>query len=81
MCAGEGDEQEKCIQQQTVEIPKVKSFKYQAFIVQEDGGSNIEVGRRIVSGWYGSKNVNGVLCDKSAPIWIEGRLYTTMMRQ
>ena len=58
---------------------KETSFKYLGFTVQEDGGSHVEVGRR-VKGRYAWKEVTGVLCDKKLQNWVKGRLYTTMVR-
>ncbi|XP_063603267.1 uncharacterized protein LOC134779196 [Penaeus indicus] len=47
--------------------------------VQEDGGSDKEVTKRIQAGW-GAWKITGVMCDKNVPEKVKGRLYKTLVR-
>ena len=62
------------------EIPETSKFKYLASTVQEDGGCDREVKRRIQAGWSNWGKGTGVMCDKRASARLKGKLYTTVVR-
>ena len=41
------------IKPQDIDVPKANAFKYLGSIVQDDGGEDIEIGRRIGAAWHG----------------------------
>jgi hypothetical protein len=49
------------------DVNQVSEFKYLGFTVQENGGSEREIIKRIQCGWNSWKKVSGVLCDKKVP--------------
>ena len=63
-----------------VDIPRVEDFKYLGSTIQEDGGSDKEVSKRIQAGWNGWRKITGIMCDKKPPEKLKGQLYKTMVR-
>ncbi|XP_063615410.1 uncharacterized protein LOC134788449 [Penaeus indicus] len=61
-------------------VAQVREFKYLGSIVEEDGGSDKEVTKRIQAGWGAWKKITGVMCDKNVPEKVKGRLYKTLVR-
>ena len=59
---------------------RVKDFKYLGSVVQEDGGTEREVERRIQAGWNSWKKITGVVCDHRVPGWLKGKLHKQMVR-
>ena len=66
---GEGgdNEEDTEVKLQGEAIAQVREFKYLGSIVQEDGGSDKEVTKRIQAGWGAWKKITGVMCDKKVP--------------
>ena len=60
-------------------IAQVREFRYPGSTVQEDGGSDKEVTKRIQAGWGAWKKITGVMCDKKVPEKVRGG-YKTMVR-
>ena len=56
---------------QDIEVPKVNAFKYLESIAQDDGGADIEIGRRISAAWHGWRKITGVLCDRRVSNWVK----------
>ncbi|XP_063615413.1 uncharacterized protein LOC134788453 [Penaeus indicus] len=79
---GEGgdNEEDTEVKLQGEAIAQVREFKYLGSIVQEDGGSDKEVTKRIQAGWGAWKKITGVMCDKNVPEKVKGRLYKTLVR-
>ena len=80
VCTGGGEKVPGTIKIQEEDVPRSKEFKYLGSTIQDDGGSDKEVERRIQAGWSSWHKVTGVLCDKRVPEKIKGRMYTTMVR-
>ncbi|XP_063587918.1 uncharacterized protein LOC134765304 [Penaeus indicus] len=48
--------------------------------VQEDGGTEQEIARRIQSGWNSWKKITGVVCDRKVPDKVKGELHKLKVR-
>jgi len=64
MCTGGGDKVEGSVAIEGVEIPRVEDFKYLGLTIQEDGGSDKEVTKKIQAGWNGWRKITGIMCDE-----------------
>ena len=80
LATGGGAMEEGSINLQAEPVKRVAKFKYLGSTVQEDGGADQEVLRRIQAGWNSWRTLTGVLCDKKVPTPVKGRLYKTMVR-
>ena len=60
--------------------PRVKEFKYLGSTVQESGGCEREVKKRVQAGWNGWKRVSGVICDRRLPARVKGKVYNSVVR-
>ena len=56
--------QQSLVKLQDEELPKVQEFKYLGSTVQQDGGCEKELKKRIQAGWNSWKRIAGVICDK-----------------
>ena len=61
-------------------VPRVKEFKYLGTIVQESGSCEREIKRRVQAGWNGWRKVLGVICDRSLPARVKGKVYSSVVR-
>ena len=61
-------------------VTRMKMFKYLGSTVQEDGGAEKEVGKRIQVGWNGWRKMIGVLCDSKVPLEVKGKLHKMIVR-
>ena len=61
-------------------VPRVKEFKYLGSTVQESGGCEREVKKRVQAGWNGWRRVSGVICDKRLPARVKGKVYSSVVR-
>jgi alpha-glucosidase (family GH31 glycosyl hydrolase) len=61
-------------------VNRVSEFKYLCSTVQENGGSEHEIIRRIQCSWNSWKKVSGVLCDRKLPDKVKGKLHKTIVR-
>ena len=60
-------------------VPRVKEFKYLGSTVQESGGCEREVKKKVQAGWNGWRRVSGVICDRRLPARIKGKVYSSMV--
>ena len=60
-------------------VPRVKEFKYLGSTVQESGGCEREVKKRVQAGWNGWRRVSGVICDKRLPARVKGKVYSSVV--
>ena len=67
--AGGGREQEGNIKLHDIDVLRVNAFKYLGSTGNEDGGENIEIGRRINVSWHGWRKIIDVLCDRWILRW------------
>ena len=61
-------------------IPRVKEFKYLKSAVEESGGCEREVKRRVQAGWNGWRKISEVICDRRLPARAKGKMYSSVVR-
>ena len=59
---------------------RVKDFKYLRSTVQESGGCEREVKKRVQEGWNGWRRVLEVICDRRLPARVKGKVYSLVVR-
>ncbi|XP_063602922.1 uncharacterized protein LOC134778916 [Penaeus indicus] len=79
LCTGGGQKEEGPIRIGDVQVNRVMDFKYLGSTVQEDGGTEQEIARRIQSGWNSWKKITGVVCDRKVPDKVKGKLHKLMV--
>ena len=79
LCINGGND-DKTVKMEDTKVPRVKEFKYLESMVQESGGCEREVKKRVQAGWNGWRRVLGVICDKRLPARIKGRVYSLVVR-
>ena len=48
--------------------------------IEEEGGMETEIAKRVGAGWMNWKTCSGVLCDKRMPVKLKGKVYRTVVR-
>ena len=48
--------------------------------IEEEGGMETEIAKRVGAGWMNWKKCSGVLCDKRMPVKLKGKVYRTVVR-
>ena len=61
-------------------LPRVKEFKYLGSTVQESGGCEREVKKRLQAGWNGWRKLSGIICDRRLPARVKGKVYSSVVR-
>ena len=61
-------------------MPRVKKFKYLGSTVQESGGCEREVKKRVQAGWNRWRRVSGVICDRRLPARVKGKMHSSVVR-
>ena len=61
-------------------VPRVKKFKYLGSTVQESGGCEREVEKRVQAGWNGWRRVSEVICDRRLSARVKGKVYSSVVR-
>ena len=79
LCTNGGNDDET-VKMEDAKVPRVKEFKYLGSTVQESGGCEREVKKRVQAGWNGWRRVSGVICDKMLPARVKGKVYSSMIR-
>ena len=79
LCINGGND-DKTIKMEDTKVPRVKEFKYLGSTVQESGGCEREVKKRVQAGWNGWRRVSGVICDKKLPARVKGKVYNSVVR-
>ena len=78
LCINGGNDDET-VKMEDAKVPRVKEFKYLGSTVQESGGCEREVKKRVQAGWNGWRRVSGVICDKRLPARVK-RVYSSVVR-
>ena len=79
LCINGGNDDET-VKMDDTKVPRVKEFKYLGSTVQESGGCEREVKKRVQAGWNGWRRVSGVICDKRLPARVKGKVYSSVVR-
>ena len=56
-----------------------KEYKYLGSMVQESGGCEREVKKRVQAGWNGWRRLSGVICDRKLPAKVKGKVYSSVV--
>ena len=79
LCINGGNDDET-VKMEDTKVPRVKEFKYLGSTVQESGGCEREVKKRVQAGWNGWRRVSGAICDKRLPARVKGKVYSSVVR-
>ena len=80
LCINEGNDDE-AVKMEDAKVPRVKEFKYLGSTMQESGGCEREVKKRVQAGWNGWRKVSGVICDRRLPTRVKGSsVYSSVVR-
>ena len=79
LCVNGGNEKET-VKMEDTKVPRVKEFKYLGSTVQENCSCEREVKRRVQAGWNGWREVSGVICDRTLPARVKGKVYSSVVR-
>ena len=61
-------------------MPRLKDFKYLGSTVQESGGCERKVKKRVQAGRNGWRRVSGIICDRRLPARVKGKVYSSVVR-
>ena len=75
-----GGNDDETVKMEDTKVPRVTEFKYLGSTVQESGGCEREVKKRVQAGWNGWRRVSGVVCDKRLPARVKGKVYSSVIR-
>ena len=73
LCINGGNDNET-VKMENTKVPRIKEFKYLGSTVQESGGCEREVKKRVQAGWNGWRRVLGVICNKRLPARVKVHL-------
>ena len=79
LCINGGNDDET-VKMEDTKVPRIKEFKYLGSTVQESGGCEREVKKRVQAGWNGWRRVSRVICDKRLPARVKGKVYSSGVR-
>ena len=79
LCINGGNDDET-VKMEDAKVPRVKEFKYLGSTMQESGGCEREVKKRVQAGWNGWRKVSGVICDRRLPTRVKGKMYSSVLR-
>ena len=79
LCINGGNDK-KTVKMEDKKVPRVKEFKYLGSTVQESGGCEREVKKRVQAGWNGWRRVLGVICDRRLPARVKRKVYNSVVR-
>ena len=79
LCINGGNDH-KTVKMEDTKVPRVKEFKYLGSTVQESGGCEREVKKRVQAGWNGWRKVSGVICDRRLPARVKRKVYSSVVR-
>ena len=79
LCINGGNDNET-VKMEDTKVPRVKEFEYLGSTVQESGGCEREVKKRVQAGWNGWRRVSGVICDRRLPARVKGKVYSSVVR-
>ena len=71
---------EETVKMEDKKMPRLKEFKYLGSTVQESGSCEREIKKRLQARWNGWRKVSGVICDRTLPARIKGKVYSSVVR-
>ena len=75
-----GENDDETVKMENTKVPRVKEFKYLGSTVQESGGCEREVKKRVPAGWKGWRRVSVVICDRRLPARVKEKVYNSVVR-
>ena len=75
-----GRNDNETVKMEDTKVPRVKEFKYLGSTVQESGGCEKEIKRRMQAEWNEWRKVSGVICDRRLPARVKGKVYSSVVR-
>ena len=75
-----GGNEKETVKMEDTKVSRVKEFKYFGSTVQESGGCEREVKKRVQAGWNGWRRVSGVICNRKLPARVKGKVYNSVVR-
>ena len=75
-----GGNDDKTVKMEDTKVTRAKEFKYLGSTVQESGGCEREIKKRVQAGWNGWRRVSGVICDRRLPARVKGKMYSSVVR-
>ena len=79
LCINGGNDY-KTVTMEDTKVPRVKEFKYLGSTVQESGGFEREVKKRVQAEWNGWRKVSGGICERKLPARVKGKVYSSVVR-
>ena len=79
LCINGGNDN-KTVRVEDTKVPRVKEFNYLGSTVQESGGCEREVKKRVQVGWNRWRKVSGVICDRRLPARVKRKVYSSVVR-
>ena len=79
LCINGGNDN-KTVKMEDTKVPRVKEFKYLGSTVQESGGCERGLKKRVQAGWNGWRRVSRVICNKRLPARVKGKVYSSVIR-
>ena len=75
-----GENNGEIVKMEDTKVPRVKQFKYLESTVQESGGCEREIKKRVPAEWNGWRRVSGVICDRRLPARVKAKVYSSVVR-
>ena len=79
LCINGGNDDET-VKMEDTKVSRVKEFKYLGSTVQESGGHEREVKKRVQAEWNRWRRVSGVICERRLPARVKGKVYSSVVR-
>ena len=79
LCINGGNDDET-VKMEDIKVPRINEYKYLGSTVQESGGCEREVKKKVQAGWNGWRRVSGVICDRRLPARVKGKMYSSVVR-
>ena len=70
----------RTVKMEDAKVPRVKKFKYLGSMVQESGGCEREIKKRVQAGWNGWRKLLGVICNRRLPAKVKEKVYSSVVR-
>ena len=81
LCVNGGNDKET-VNMDDTKVPRVKKFKFWnqrcKKVVVERGRERVN--RRVHAGWNGRREISAIICDRSLPARVKGKVYSSVVR-